>query len=82
MTYMAKTIEWSKTEMQELRDQLQTAINCLDKIISTQANSAAYRDIAKGSLETGKPVAGGVTVICVELFLVIDAGVYNVRSAP
>ena len=51
MTYMAKTIEWSKTEMQELRDQLQTAINCLDKIISTQANSAAYRDMAKSSLE-------------------------------
>ena len=51
MTYMAKTIEWSKTEIQELRNQLQTAIDCLDNIISTQANSAAYRDMAKGSLE-------------------------------
>ena len=51
MIYMAKTIEWSKTEMQELRNQLQTAIDCLDKIINIQANSAAYRDMAKGSLE-------------------------------
>ena len=48
---MPKTIEWSKTEIQELRNQLQTAIDCLDKIISTQANSAAYRGMAKGSLE-------------------------------
>ena len=48
---MPKTIEWSKTEIQELRNQLQTAIDCLDNIISTQANSAAYRDMAKGSLE-------------------------------
>ena len=51
MTYMAKTIEWSKTEIQELRNQLQTAIDCLDNIMSTQANSSAYRGMAKGSLE-------------------------------
>ena len=48
---MPKTIEWSKTEIQELRNQLQTAIDCLDNIMSTQANSSAYRDMAKGSLE-------------------------------
>jgi hypothetical protein len=39
------------TEVEELREQIQIAIDCLDNICSTHANSAAYRDIAKESLQ-------------------------------
>jgi len=39
------------TEVEELREQVQIAIDCLDNICSTHANSAAYRDIAKESLQ-------------------------------
>ena len=39
------------TEVEELREQIQIAIDCLDYICSTHANRAAYRDIAKESLQ-------------------------------
>ena len=51
MNYMEKTTKWSETDVIELRKQLTIAIQCLDDISSTQANSAAYRDMAKDSLE-------------------------------
>ena len=39
------------TEVEELKQQIQIAIDCLDNICSTHANSAAYRDMAKESLQ-------------------------------
>ena len=39
------------TEVEELRKQVQIAIDCLDNICSTHANSAAYRNMAKESLQ-------------------------------
>ena len=39
------------TEVEELKQQVQIAIDCLDNICSTHANSAAYRDMAKESLQ-------------------------------
>tara|TARA_R110002020_G_scaffold18491_4_gene64482 strand:- start:991 stop:1164 length:174 start_codon:yes stop_codon:yes gene_type:complete len=39
------------TELEELKQQVQIAIDCLDNICSTHANSAAYRDMAKESLQ-------------------------------
>ena len=39
------------TEVEELKQQVQIAIDCLDNICSTHANSAAYRDMAKKSLQ-------------------------------
>ena len=36
--------------IKELEDMLKTAIDCLDEIITTQANSAKYRKIAQESL--------------------------------
>jgi len=36
--------------IKELEDMLNTAIDCLDNIITTQANSAKYRKMAKESL--------------------------------
>ena len=39
------------TEIEELKQQVQIAIDCLDNICSTHANSAAYRDMAKESLQ-------------------------------
>ena len=46
MISLAKT-----TELEELKEQVQIAIDCLDNICSTHANSAAYRDMAKESLQ-------------------------------
>ena len=39
------------TKVEELKQQVQIAIDCLDNICSTHANSAAYRDMAKESLQ-------------------------------
>ena len=39
------------TEVEELKQQIQIAIDCLDNICSTHANSAAYRDMSKESLQ-------------------------------
>ena len=39
------------TELEELKQQVQIAIHCLDNICSTHANSAAYRNMAKESLQ-------------------------------
>ena len=39
------------TEVEELKQRIQIAIDCLDNICSTHANSAAYRDMAKESLQ-------------------------------
>ena len=39
------------TELEELKQQVQIAIDCLDNICSTHANSAAYRNMAKESLQ-------------------------------
>lgn len=39
------------TEVEELKQQVQIAIDCLDNICSTHANSAAYRNMAKESLQ-------------------------------
>jgi len=36
--------------IKELEDMLNTAIDCLDNIITTQANSAKYRKMAQESL--------------------------------
>jgi len=36
--------------IKELEDMLNTAIDCLDNIITTQANSAKYRKMAQKSL--------------------------------
>ena len=50
---MAKTIKLTEAEgyIKELQGMIQIALDCLDDIVSTQANSAAYRDMAKSSLE-------------------------------
>tara|TARA_R110000744_G_scaffold40374_6_gene91611 strand:+ start:7418 stop:7576 length:159 start_codon:yes stop_codon:yes gene_type:complete len=37
--------------IKELENIIEIAINCLDDIITTQANSSKYRSIAKDSLE-------------------------------
>ena len=53
MACMAKTIKLTESEeyIRELQGMVQIALDCLDDIRQTQANSSAYRDMAKGSLE-------------------------------
>ena len=53
MTCMAKTIKLTESEeyIKELQGMIQIALDCLDDISKTQANSGAYRDMAKSSLE-------------------------------
>jgi hypothetical protein len=46
MIFLVKT-----TELEELKEQIQIAIDCLDNICSTYSNSAAYRNMAKESLQ-------------------------------
>ena len=48
---MARTIKESEEYIQELQVLVQIALDCLDDIRQTQANSAAYRDMAKDSIE-------------------------------
>ena len=50
---MAKTIKLTEAEeyIKELQGMIQIALDCLDDISKTQANSAAYRDMAKSSLK-------------------------------
>ena len=50
---MEKTIKLTEAEeyIKELQAMVQIALDCLDDISKTQANSAAYRDMAKSSLE-------------------------------
>jgi len=50
---MPKTIKLTESEeyIKELQGMIQIALDCLDDISKTQANSATYRDMAKSSLE-------------------------------
>ena len=50
---MPKTIKLTESDeyIKELQGMIQIALDCLDDISKTQANSAAYRDMAKSSLE-------------------------------
>jgi len=48
---MERTIKESEEYIKELQLLVQIAIDCLDNIIQTQANSAAYRNMAKDSLK-------------------------------
>ena len=50
---MPKTIKLTESEeyIKELQGMIQIALDCLEDISKTQANSAAYRDMAKSSLE-------------------------------
>ena len=53
MTCMPKTIKLTESEeyIRELQGMIQIALDCLDDIRQTQANSSAYRDMAKNSIE-------------------------------
>tara|TARA_R100001244_G_C5069408_1_gene110978 strand:+ start:52 stop:243 length:192 start_codon:yes stop_codon:yes gene_type:complete len=50
---MPKTIKLTESEeyIRELQGMIQIALDCLDDIRQTQANSSAYRDMAKNSIE-------------------------------
>ena len=50
---MAKTIKLTEAEeyIKELQGMVEIALECLDDISKTHANSATYRDMAKRSLE-------------------------------
>ena len=50
---MEKTIKLTEAEeyIKELQGMVEIALECLDDISKTHANSATYRDMAKSSLE-------------------------------